>query len=257
MDIQHWQNRLKEFAQDRDWERFHTPKNLAVALSVEASELLEIFQWLTPEESQQVMAGQRADDVRDEVADVMIYLLRLGDVLGMDLADAVEAKLERNAERFPASAGGLMETAGGVRFADLLTADIPTEPGVYTIRRTSTEDPIFLAANDGGWFKGKNPTLPVERLESMWVPGAEVVYYGKAGGSGGSATLRSRLRQFAAFASGRPVGHWGGRALLQLADWRDLRVSWEISGRPVELEGELIAQFKARYGTRPFANLRD
>lgn len=101
MNVEHWQDQLRVFADARDWPQFHTPKNLAIALSVEASELLEIFQWLTPEESQQVMGGHRADDVRDEIADVAIYLLRLTDVLGVDLESVVAAKLERNASRFP------------------------------------------------------------------------------------------------------------------------------------------------------------
>ena len=97
----HWQEQLRTFAEERDWTQFHTPKNLATALSVEASELLEIFQWLTPEESQQVMRSPNADAVQDEVADVMIYLLRLIDVLGIDLEEVVAAKIERNAARFP------------------------------------------------------------------------------------------------------------------------------------------------------------
>lgn len=103
MNVEHWQERLRTFAEERDWPQFHTPKNLAMALSVEASELLEIFQWLTPEESVHVMTGERADDVRDEIADVMIYLLRLCDVLGIDLAAAVRTKVERNSSRFPAA----------------------------------------------------------------------------------------------------------------------------------------------------------
>lgn len=100
MNVWEWQDRLRSFGAERDWLRFHTPKNLVMALSVEASELLEIFQWLTPEESQQVMTGDRADDVRDEVADILIYLLRLADVLDVDLEDAVRVKVASNAERF-------------------------------------------------------------------------------------------------------------------------------------------------------------
>lgn len=102
MNVEHWQEQLRAFAEERDWSQFHTPKNLAMALSVEASELLQIFQWLTPDESQQVMRGRDADAVQDEVADVMIYLLRLIDVLGIDLEEVVAAKIERNAARFPA-----------------------------------------------------------------------------------------------------------------------------------------------------------
>jgi dCTP diphosphatase len=93
--------RLRTFASERDWEAFHTPKNLAMALAGEVGELLEIFQWLTPDEAAQIMDGGRADDVRDELADVLIYLVRLADVLGVDLADVANAKIERNTARYP------------------------------------------------------------------------------------------------------------------------------------------------------------
>ena len=92
---------LRAFARERDWEQFHTPKNLAMALAGEVGELLEIFQWLTPEEAQAVMESARADDVEDELADVIIYLVRLADVLDIDLLDAARTKLGRNRDRFP------------------------------------------------------------------------------------------------------------------------------------------------------------
>jgi dCTP diphosphatase len=95
------QHRLREFAAERDWEQFHTPKNLAMALAGEVGELLEIFQWLTPDESTSVMDGDRAIDVEDELADVLIYLTRLADVLEVDLTAAADRKIEANAERFP------------------------------------------------------------------------------------------------------------------------------------------------------------
>ncbi|CAB4989202.1 MAG: nucleotide pyrophosphohydrolase [Actinobacteria bacterium] len=95
-------DRLREFADARDWEKFHTPKNLSSALSVEASELLEIFQWLTPEESSEVMADDKnRAAVLDEMADVLIYLVRMADVLDVDLVVAANAKVSRNETRFP------------------------------------------------------------------------------------------------------------------------------------------------------------
>lgn len=100
MDTDVWRARIRDFAQEREWEQFHTPKNLAMALVGEAAELMEIFQWLTPEESVKVMAGPRADAVRDEIADVMTYVLRLVDVLGIDLDAAMAAKSVANAERY-------------------------------------------------------------------------------------------------------------------------------------------------------------
>lgn len=101
------QRGLAEFAAARDWQRFHTPKNLAAALSVEAAELLEIFQWLTPEESARVMErSEAAHQVEDEVADVLAYLLQLCEVLGVDALSALAEKMERNERRFPATGIG-------------------------------------------------------------------------------------------------------------------------------------------------------
>jgi predicted RNase H-like nuclease/NTP pyrophosphatase (non-canonical NTP hydrolase) len=104
MDTEQWRQRIREFADERDWGRFHDPKNLAMALSVEVAELVEIFQWMTPEQAASVMTGDRRQDVADEVADVMTYLLRLADVLGLDLDAAMTSKAERNAARYPVEA---------------------------------------------------------------------------------------------------------------------------------------------------------
>ncbi|MFF5038247.1 nucleotide pyrophosphohydrolase [Streptomyces nigra] len=103
LDVARLQRRLAEFAAARAWQPYHTPKNLASALSVEASELLEIFQWLTPEESARVMDDDgTAARVRDEVADVLAYLLQFCEVLGIDPLAALDAKIDRNERRFPA-----------------------------------------------------------------------------------------------------------------------------------------------------------
>jgi len=92
--------RIREFAEARDWERYHTPKNLVMALSVEASELLEPFQWLTAEQSLDLSPEQH-EAVRQEIADVLIYLTRLADLLGIDLLDAAADKLALNARKYP------------------------------------------------------------------------------------------------------------------------------------------------------------
>jgi NTP pyrophosphatase (non-canonical NTP hydrolase) len=97
---------VRRFADERDWGQFHTPKNLAAALIVEAAELLEHFQWLTPEQSAALDPAAR-DEVAREMADVFIYLLRLAQVQGIDLLAAAEAKLADNARRYP------VETARG------------------------------------------------------------------------------------------------------------------------------------------------
>ncbi|WP_344568281.1 nucleotide pyrophosphohydrolase [Streptomyces axinellae] len=98
---------MAEFAAARDWRQYHTPKNLSAALSVEAGELVEIFQWLTPEQSARVMADtESAARVEDEVADVLAYLLQFCDVLGVDVLAALDAKIERNEKRFPTPGSG-------------------------------------------------------------------------------------------------------------------------------------------------------
>ena len=100
MDINTIQEKLSKFASDRDWEQFHSPKNLAMALSVEVSELVEIFQWLTPEQSSNLNNKQMAA-TQEEVADIAIYLLRLCDVLGINLTNVVEDKIKLNTEKYP------------------------------------------------------------------------------------------------------------------------------------------------------------
>lgn len=94
---------LRAFAAERDWEQFHTPKNLAMALTGEVGELVEHFQWLTPEQSAALTPQQR-EEVALEMADVLLYLVRLADVSGVDLADAAERKIALNAQRYPADA---------------------------------------------------------------------------------------------------------------------------------------------------------
>ncbi|MFI5754776.1 nucleotide pyrophosphohydrolase [Streptomyces sp. NPDC051569] len=102
LDVAGLQRRLAAFAAARDWEQYHTPKNLAAALSVEASELLEIFQWLTPEQSARVMEDpDSAYRVTDEVADVLAYVLQFCEVLGIDALASLAAKIERNEVRYP------------------------------------------------------------------------------------------------------------------------------------------------------------
>jgi NTP pyrophosphatase (non-canonical NTP hydrolase) len=93
---------LRQFAATRNWEQFHSPKNLASALSVEAAELLEHFQWMTEEQSRNLDAATK-EAVGQEVADVLLYLLQLADKLGLDLADEASKKLRINAIKHPAT----------------------------------------------------------------------------------------------------------------------------------------------------------
>jgi NTP pyrophosphatase (non-canonical NTP hydrolase) len=91
---------LRAFAAARDWDQFHSPRNLAAALAVEAAELLEPFQWLTEEQSRTLPPETRAA-VEEELADVLLYLVRLADKLDVDLAAAARAKITKNAEKYP------------------------------------------------------------------------------------------------------------------------------------------------------------
>ncbi|AXX28856.1 nucleotide pyrophosphohydrolase [Actinosynnema pretiosum subsp. pretiosum] len=93
---------LRDFSAARDWDTYHTPKNLVMALSGEVGELTDLFQWLTPEQAAAAMQDpELAWNVRDELADVVHYLVRLADKLDVDLVDAAFAKIERNERRFP------------------------------------------------------------------------------------------------------------------------------------------------------------
>ncbi len=91
---------LREFAAERDWDQFHTPKNLAIALSVEVAELLEHFQWTGDKDPEQ-FTPPKLDEVSLEAADVLLYLVRLADKLNIDLIQAAMRKIERNAEKYP------------------------------------------------------------------------------------------------------------------------------------------------------------
>ncbi|TRZ90866.1 MAG: nucleotide pyrophosphohydrolase [Rhodocyclaceae bacterium] len=100
-DLLKLRDALREFAAARDWQDFHTPKNLAMALIVEAAELVEHFQWATPDESCR-LSPEKAAAVRDEVADVLIYLVEMADVLDIDLIAAARDKIAKNALKYPA-----------------------------------------------------------------------------------------------------------------------------------------------------------
>ncbi len=92
--------RLREFAKERDWDQFHSPKNFSMALIVECAELVEHFQWLTDEQSKR-LPDETLDEVSLEMADIMIYLIRLADKLDVDLIESVNRKIELNAIKYP------------------------------------------------------------------------------------------------------------------------------------------------------------
>jgi NTP pyrophosphatase (non-canonical NTP hydrolase) len=99
--IQQLTEHLRKFAAERDWEQFHSPKNLAMALSVEVAEIVEHFQWLTEQQSRDLDAAKKAE-VEEELADALIYLVRLADQLKVDLLEAAERKLAVNEAKYPA-----------------------------------------------------------------------------------------------------------------------------------------------------------
>ena len=103
IDVAALEAALQKFADERDWQQYHSPKNLAMALTGEVGELVEIFQWLTDAQSMEVARDPKtARAVRDEIADVMLFLVRLSSVLGVDLNAAVTTKLASNAQKYPA-----------------------------------------------------------------------------------------------------------------------------------------------------------
>lgn len=135
---------------------------------------------------------------------------------------------------------------------------IPKIKGVYLVLNL-TKKGEFLTAGTGGHFKGKNPNVSVSELKANWVDDTIVVYIGKAGKDGSSATLQSRLRQYFGFGQGKNVGHWGGRLIWQLKNSSDLVVCWKAlpTADPRTVEAGLIQDFISKFSDRPFANLAD
>jgi NTP pyrophosphatase (non-canonical NTP hydrolase) len=100
-DLESLRDKLRAFTEARDWDQFHSPKNLSMALMVEVAELMEHFQWLTEAQSAELPPGDQ-QAVGEELADILLYLVRLSDKLGIDLREAALLKLEKNALKYPA-----------------------------------------------------------------------------------------------------------------------------------------------------------
>ena len=102
MGIKVIQNELQRFAEERDWEQYHSPKNLAVAISVEASELMELFQWCSDEQSYEMLNSKiNKQRVEEEIADVFLYLLRFADRFNIDLEKVAKEKMAANRKKYP------------------------------------------------------------------------------------------------------------------------------------------------------------
>jgi hypothetical protein len=139
------------------------------------------------------------------------------------------------------------------------SSSIPKIKGVYLVLNPNFKTSEYVQIGTGGYFKGKNPNVPLEELKSNWVDNSLVVYIGKAGSETSSATLRSRLKQYFGFGQGKNIGHWGGRLIWQLKNSIELMVCWKPlpSEDPRVFESELIKKFVAEFSKRPFANLAD
>lgn len=130
-------------------------------------------------------------------------------------------------------------------------------PGVYVIYRETLDPVEFLDKNTGGWFKGRNPSVPIDTLKVAWVTDAYVLYVGKAdAGRSGRRSIRVRLDEYLRFGMGEPVGHWGGRYLWQLDGTDELMVCYKPCAEPRDEESRLLDLFLAEHGSLPFANLR-
>jgi hypothetical protein len=139
---------------------------------------------------------------------------------------------------------------GFVSFKDIDVDRLPQKPGIYAVLRECEARPVFLEASPAGWFKGRDPTVPVAELEAAWPDGAQCVYIGKAD------NLRRRIKQLRQYGDGRPVGHQGGRRIWQLADADDYVLSWlpTPEADPEAVEGDLIRAFMAEHGRKPIGN---
>ncbi|MEX2457995.1 MAG: hypothetical protein WD770_03305 [Actinomycetota bacterium] len=142
---------------------------------------------------------------------------------------------------------------GFIPFRDLIERilDVPPDAGIYVVVHGFSSAPEFLPESVGGHFKGRNPTVPVDALAAKWVEHAETVYIGKAN------QLRRRLREYALYGQGRPIGHQGGRYIWQLPTSAELLVGWKATpdNDPRQAELDLLAEFVDEFGLPPFANL--
>jgi len=135
---------------------------------------------------------------------------------------------------------------------------IPKEMGVYMVINTNRKNTEFINPGVGGFFNGTDPNVPLSKLKSSYVPNAQVVYIGKAGGTGIKAKLCSRLSEYLRFGQTKNVGHKGGRYIWQIRDNAELRICWKIISdqEPVKVERDLIDEFTQQFGKMPYANLK-
>lgn len=124
------------------------------------------------------------------------------------------------------------------------------EGGVYIVVRDAAAPPVFLTTSPGGWFKGKDPTVPTAVLEGRWLSDTPVLYIGKA------TSLRDRVGQLLRFGAGGAIGHSGGRLLWQVADSDNFLLGWMAADAPRAREAALLLEFEQAHGRLPLANLQ-
>jgi hypothetical protein len=169
---------------------------------------------------------------------------------GVDVRAPSIKQAEGFASEFTRSALIASGFLGFVNFKRVVLNGVPDGPGVYVVLRESSARPVFLSSSPAGWFKGQNPTVPVQELKYAWPEGVHCVYIGKAN------NLRKRIKQFRQYGDGRPVGHQGGRRIWQLADADCFVLAWLPTPYtdPELVEGWLLRGFVARHGKRPIGN---
>lgn len=202
----------------------------------------EYFEW-----AKNVVQGLRGTNASLEAAFDEAYARGMGAMHPDERASASPAQSKSFDQRSLQKAG----FTGWMPFAAARSSDeSPRTGGVYVVRYDGADPPKFLPASCGGWFKDRDPSVTPDTLEANWVEGAEIVYIGKAD------DLRRRIKQFADFGAGKPVGHWGGRLIWHLPNPERLQIAWrEAPGRlPLQVEAELISQFRDENGKSPFAN---
>lgn len=146
---------------------------------------------------------------------------------------------------------------GFQRFSDLPSTHVSSSGGVYVVLREADDPPAFIPISQAGRYKGRDPSVAVDTLASAWVPGAHLLYVGRAGlGGDGRRGISRRLDEYRRHGSGEVVGHWGGRYIWQLADHDELRVAWKPDDDPSGAEADLLDAFIGEHGRLPFANLR-
>lgn len=150
----------------------------------------------------------------------------------------------------------------GFRTVGQLHADhceeIPNLRGIYAVARESLDPPQFMPKSSAVRFRDTEPTIPLDELAKLWVPGAQILYFGRARGPGVRSLLKQRIKRYLRFGHGRYVAHWDGRAIWQLRDRSTLRVAWKPTPKddPARAEEAYENEFERHYGALPFANLK-